>query len=168
MCFASPASASSAALSITSWMTCSGLSVRVYMPGRARTGSRPFRTLMDCSSYFIGATWSGERNSTSALARPPAHGAMFGGLRAPGSPFMQEAMTIGRLAKLAGVNVETVRYYQRRGLLREPSKPAGGQRRYAPAVAQQIGFIRRAQQLGFSLEEVKSLMDLAHALDSGE
>ena len=81
---------------------------------------------------------------------------------------MQEAMTIGRLAKLAGVNVETVRYYQRRGLLREPSKPAGGQRRYPTAVLQQIGFIRRAQQLGFSLEEVKSLMDLADARDSRE
>jgi MerR family transcriptional regulator, mercuric resistance operon regulatory protein len=79
---------------------------------------------------------------------------------------MQEPMTIGRLAKLAGVNVETVRYYQRRGLLREPSKPAGGQRRYSPAVLQQIGFIRRAQQLGFSLEEVKSLMLLSDARDS--
>ena len=76
---------------------------------------------------------------------------------------MQEAMTIGRLAKAAGVNVETVRYYQRRGLLREPNKPAGGQRRYSPAVLQQIGFIRRAQQLGFSLEEVKGLMELADA-----
>ena len=78
---------------------------------------------------------------------------------------MQEAMTIGRLAKAAGVNVETVRYYQRRGLLREPSKPPGGHRRYSPAHVQQIGFIRRAQQLGFSLEEVKSLMELADASD---
>src|SRR4051812_16637876 len=49
-----PPRASSAALSIISWMMCSGLSVRVYMPGRARTGSRPFRTLIDCSSYFMG------------------------------------------------------------------------------------------------------------------
>ena len=79
---------------------------------------------------------------------------------------MREAMTIGRLAKAAGVNVETVRYYQRRGLLREPSKPVGGQRRYSPAVLQQIGFIRRAQQLGFSLEEVKGLMELTEARDS--
>jgi MerR family mercuric resistance operon transcriptional regulator len=76
---------------------------------------------------------------------------------------MQEAMTIGRLAKAAGVNVETVRYYQRRGLLREPNKPPGGQRRYSPAVVQQIAFIRRAQQLGFSLEEVRGLMQLAGA-----
>ena len=78
---------------------------------------------------------------------------------------MPEAMTIGRLAKAAGVNVETVRYYQRRGLLREPHKPPGGQRRYAPAVAGRIAFIRRAQQLGFSLEEVKSPMELAGERD---
>jgi len=78
---------------------------------------------------------------------------------------MQEAMTIGRLAKAAGVNVETVRYYQRRGLLREPHKPPGGHRRYSPAVVGQINFIRRAQQLGFSLEEVKSLLELAEASD---
>ena len=73
---------------------------------------------------------------------------------------MREAMTIGRLAKAAGVNVETVRYYQRRGLIAEPGKPPGGQRRYADDVVRQLVFIRRAQQLGFSLEEVKSLLDL--------
>lgn len=78
---------------------------------------------------------------------------------------MQEAMTIGRLAKAAGVNVETVRYYQRRGLLREPHKPPGGHRRYSPNVVGQLAFIRRAQQLGFSLEEVKSLLELADASD---
>ena len=70
-------------------------------------------------------------------------------------------MTIGRLAKAAGVNVETVRYYQRRGLIREPHRPPGGQRHYAPAVLEQLGFIRQAQQLGFSLEEVKTLLKIA-------
>jgi MerR family mercuric resistance operon transcriptional regulator len=74
---------------------------------------------------------------------------------------MPEGMTIGRLAKAAGVNVETVRYYQRRGLVDEPRKPPGGQRRYAPQVVAQLGFIRRAQALGFSLEEVKSLLRFA-------
>lgn len=73
---------------------------------------------------------------------------------------MQEGMTIGRLAKAAGVNVETVRYYQRRGLIVEPSKPPGGHRRYPARVLIQMGFIRRAQQLGFSLEEVKGLLTL--------
>ena len=70
-------------------------------------------------------------------------------------------MTIGRLAKAAGVNVETVRYYQRRGLIREPRRPPGGQRHYAPAVLGQLHFIRHAQLLGFSLDEVKSLLRIA-------
>ena len=68
-------------------------------------------------------------------------------------------MTIGRLAKAAGVNVETVRYYQRRGLLPEPPKPPGGQRRYPASVLERLGLIRQAQQLGFSLEEVRELLD---------
>src|SRR5437868_1517709 len=71
-------------------------------------------------------------------------------------------VTIGALAKAAGVSVETVRYYQRRGLLDEPAKPPGGQRRYGDAVISRLGFIRRAQQLGFSLEEVKGLLALSH------
>jgi MerR family mercuric resistance operon transcriptional regulator len=74
---------------------------------------------------------------------------------------MPEGMTIGRVAKAAGVNVETVRYYQRRGLIGEPAKPLGGQRRYAASVVRELAFIRHAQQLGFSLEEVKSLLALA-------
>jgi MerR family mercuric resistance operon transcriptional regulator len=74
---------------------------------------------------------------------------------------MRQGVTIGRLAKAAGVNVETIRYYQRRGLIAEPHKPLGGHRRYPPVVMEQIAFIRRAQQLGFSLAEVKSLMDLS-------
>ena len=68
-------------------------------------------------------------------------------------------MTIGRLAKEAGVNVETVRYYQRRGLLEEPQKPAGGHRRYQQSTLDRIAFIRRAQALGFSLAEIESLLE---------
>ena len=68
-------------------------------------------------------------------------------------------MTIGRLAREAGVNVETIRYYQRRGLLDEPQKPAGGHRRYLPSVLKRIAFIRRAQALGFSLAEVETLLE---------
>ncbi len=67
-------------------------------------------------------------------------------------------MTIGRLAKEAGVNVETIRYYQRRGLIEEPQKPAGGHRRYPHSALRCIAFIRRAQALGFSLAEVESLL----------
>jgi len=74
---------------------------------------------------------------------------------------MKDGMTIGRLAKEAGVNVETIRYYQRRGLLAEPHKPAGGHRRYPTSALERIGFIRRAQRLGFSLAEVESLIRLS-------
>jgi MerR family mercuric resistance operon transcriptional regulator len=71
----------------------------------------------------------------------------------------RDGMTIGRLAKEAGVNVETIRYYQRRGLLVEPPKPLGGHRRYPPAALDRIAFIRRAQKLGFSLAEVQALLE---------
>ncbi len=68
-------------------------------------------------------------------------------------------LTIGRLAKAAGVGVETIRYYQGRGLLPVP-KAVGGFRRYPAAMVERIGFIKRAQGLGFSLDEVSSLLDL--------
>ena len=81
---------------------------------------------------------------------------------------MSETMTIGRLAKAAGVNVETIRYYQRRGLLVEPRKPPGGHRRYTSTVLRQVAFIRRAQQLGFTLEEIGKLLEICSADDQGE
>lgn len=72
---------------------------------------------------------------------------------------MQQAMmTIGRLATAAGVGVETIRYYQRRELLPIPSVPAGGRRKYSVVALQQIAFIKRAQDLGFTLDEIKELM----------
>jgi MerR family mercuric resistance operon transcriptional regulator len=74
---------------------------------------------------------------------------------------MQDGLTIGRLAKFVGEHVETIRYYQRRGLIEEPRKPASGHRRYPGGVVGRIRFIRRAQQMGFSLEEVKSLLKLS-------
>ncbi len=73
---------------------------------------------------------------------------------------MAQGMTIGGLAKAAGVNVETIRYYQRRGLIDEPRKPPGGQRRYPATTSAQLAFIRRAQQLGFTLAEIKELLRL--------
>jgi MerR family transcriptional regulator, mercuric resistance operon regulatory protein len=69
-------------------------------------------------------------------------------------------MTIGRLARAAGVHVETVRYYQRRGLLALPPRPAGGVRRYSQAGVAQLRFIKRAQDIGFSLAEIKQLLRL--------
>ena len=73
---------------------------------------------------------------------------------------MNEELSIGRLAEAAGVNVETIRYYQRRGLVDEPSKPLGGHRRYAPSAASRVRFIKRAQHLGFTLEEITGLLRL--------
>lgn len=74
-------------------------------------------------------------------------------------------LTIGRLAAEAGVNVETIRYYQRRGLMSEPDKPVNGQRRYAVDAVRRVRFIKRAQVLGFTLEEIAGLLELdeAHA-----
>jgi MerR family transcriptional regulator, mercuric resistance operon regulatory protein len=73
---------------------------------------------------------------------------------------MDAELTIGRLADEAGVNVETIRYYQRRGLMAEPDKPANGHRRYAPNAIKRVRFIKRAQGLGFTLVEVSSLLQL--------
>lgn len=75
------------------------------------------------------------------------------------------AMTIGKLAKAAGVGVETVRYYQRRRLLGEPGRPAGGVRRYGDDAVARIRFIRRAQEVGFALEDVKVLLVLGETPD---
>ncbi|MBN9407310.1 MAG: Hg(II)-responsive transcriptional regulator [Burkholderiales bacterium] len=75
------------------------------------------------------------------------------------------ALTIGGLADEAGVNVETIRYYQRRGLMPEPDKPAHGYRRYGATTVKRVRFIKRAQALGFTLEEIGGLLELdeAHA-----
>ncbi len=74
-------------------------------------------------------------------------------------PYESE-FTIGRLATAAGVNVETVRYYQRIGLIDEPTKPAHGFRKYSNEALEHIKFIKRAQQLGFSLQEIADLLEL--------
>lgn len=71
-----------------------------------------------------------------------------------------EGRTIGRLAAEAGVNVETVRYYQRQGLMPEPPRPRDGHRIYDQAAVERLRFIRRAQQLGFTLREVGELLAL--------
>lgn len=72
----------------------------------------------------------------------------------------QKSFTIGALAKNAGVNIETIRFYQRRGLLVEPDKPLGGIRRYNDSHTQRIQFIKHGQTLGFSLAEIEDLLSL--------
>jgi MerR family mercuric resistance operon transcriptional regulator len=74
---------------------------------------------------------------------------------------MTEAkFTIGHIARAAGVNIETVRYYQRRGLVALPPKRSRGFRYYTPATASRVRFIKRAQALGMSLKEVQRLIKL--------
>ena len=71
------------------------------------------------------------------------------------------AMTIGRLAETTGIHFETIRYYQRLGLLPTPAKPQGSVRRYGEDAISRLHFIKRAQALGFSLDEVKLLLNLS-------
>src|SRR5712692_10529358 len=69
-------------------------------------------------------------------------------------------LTIGALAKRAGVGVETVRFYERRGLVRRPARPGTGYRSYPEEAVGRIRFIRNAQALGFTLQEIKELFAL--------
>lgn len=80
-------------------------------------------------------------------------------------------LPIGRFAQAAEVNVETIRYYQRRGLMREPERPLGGIRRYGEADVTRVKFIKSAQRLGFSLKQVAQLLKLedgAHCREAAE
>jgi len=84
---------------------------------------------------------------------------------------MQRAATtlsIGALAETAGVNVETIRYYQRRGLLAEPARPHKGFRRYGEAHRLRVRFIKAAQRLGFTLDEVAELLKLEDGMRCGQ
>ena len=71
-----------------------------------------------------------------------------------------ERLTISRLARLAGVNLETVRYYERRGLLAKPPRTASGYRVFPGETPRRLRFIKRAQVLGFSLSEIRELLSL--------
>lgn len=73
---------------------------------------------------------------------------------------MKASLTIGKMAEAAGVGVETVRFYQRSGLLVEPKRPASGYREYGQTDVARIRFIKRAQTLGFSLEDIRGLLSL--------
>ncbi len=73
------------------------------------------------------------------------------------------ALTIGQVARRAGVHVETIRYYQRLGLLPVPEKPPHGVRRYGEETIRRLRFIKRAQGLGFTLKEIHELLALDQA-----
>jgi MerR family copper efflux transcriptional regulator len=69
-------------------------------------------------------------------------------------------LTIGKLSKRAQVNTETIRYYERRGLISRPLRPASGYRQYPDEAIKRIEFIKRAKELGFSLKEIGDLLSL--------
>jgi len=73
---------------------------------------------------------------------------------------------IGELSRATGCNIETIRYYERIGLLREPARTAGRFRRYSVLDQRRLSFIRRARDLGFTLDEVRSLLRLADRRDN--
>jgi Hg(II)-responsive transcriptional regulator len=78
-----------------------------------------------------------------------------------------EQLTIGRLAKQARVNRETVRYYERRRLLQRPSRSIAGYRVFSDDALKRLRFIRHAKMLGFSLEEIRELLALrVHSIDT--
>ncbi|MFA6236852.1 MAG: MerR family DNA-binding protein [Bacteriovorax sp.] len=74
-----------------------------------------------------------------------------------------EKITIGKLAELSHVNPETIRYYHREGILKEPAKRANGYRYYDANYVTKIIFIKKAQELGFSLKEIKELLEINSA-----
>lgn len=65
-----------------------------------------------------------------------------------------------QVAELAGVNIETLRFYERKGILPEPPRRASGYREYPPETVERVRFIKRAQELGFTLKEVQDLLEL--------
>lgn len=71
-----------------------------------------------------------------------------------------ETLTIGKLAQSAGVGVETVRFYERKGLLEEPSRGESGYRQYPRGTLTRLRFIRQAKELGFTLPEIQELLSL--------
>ncbi len=79
-----------------------------------------------------------------------------------------DGLTIGPLADAVGVNVETIRFYQRRGLMLEPPRPHGSIRRYLEGDLARVHFIKAAQRLGFSLDEVAELLKLEDGTHCGE
>ncbi len=78
----------------------------------------------------------------------------------PGQIWGQAMLTIGQVARRARVRLDTVRYYERRGLLPPPPRTAAGYRQYAPETVRRVAFIKRAQGLGFTLEEIERLLSL--------
>lgn len=72
-----------------------------------------------------------------------------------------QGLTIGKLADNAGINLETIRYYERIGLMPKPERTGGGHRSYEASHVRRLAFIRRARELGFGLDDIRALLALA-------
>ena len=71
-----------------------------------------------------------------------------------------DGITIGELSRLTGINIETIRYYEKIKMLRPPPRTKGGHRVYGPTETRALAFIRRGRELGFSLEDIRALLAL--------
>ena len=76
------------------------------------------------------------------------------------TPSRADGLTIGTLSELTGVNIETIRYYERIRILPAPRRSANGRRSYHPADVRRLAFLRRARELGFSLQDIRALLPL--------
>lgn len=77
------------------------------------------------------------------------------------------AMKIGEIAKRSGIGVETIRFYEREGLLQEPKRRPSGYRQYEESTFERLDYIRRAKELGFTLAEIRELLELSFVAHAG-
>ena len=73
---------------------------------------------------------------------------------------MEDVLSIGALSKRSGVNVETIRYYEKIGIMPKPNRTGGGYRTYGPEHVKRLHFVRRDRELGFTLDELRGLLRL--------
>ena len=78
------------------------------------------------------------------------------------------AMKIGEVAKRSGIGIETIRYYEREGLLLEPERRPSGYRQYDESTVERLAYIRQAKELGFTLAEIRELLELSYAASNCE
>src|SRR5713226_4662114 len=84
----------------------------------------------------------------------------FFSMRQPVMALRTEGLPIGELSRITGVNIETVRYYERVKMLPAPRRTEGGHRVYGPTEVRTLAFIRRARELGFGLDDICALLNL--------
>jgi len=100
------------------------------------------------------------RPSPALPRRPAGHLDRAGAARLSKPPTPPKPLTIGKVARLAGVGIETIRFYEREGLVADPPRKLSGYRQYGTETVSRLRFIHRARELGFSLGEIKELLFL--------